>query len=61
MEEILAVELGDFSLNSATSPEDVLWFIGGLLFLTGVTAVTLWWQRRARPDPFADPSAGHKL
>lgn len=54
MENPLAIELGDFTLNSATSPTDVLWFIGGLLLLTGLTAVTIWWQRRARPDPFAD-------
>ncbi len=53
MDELLAIELGDFSLNSATSQGDVLWFIGGLLLLTGLTAVTLWWQRRARPDPFS--------
>jgi hypothetical protein len=54
MENPLAIELGNFTLNTATSPTDVLWFIGGLLLLTGLTAVTIRWQRRARPDPFAD-------
>jgi hypothetical protein len=54
MENPLAIELGNFTLNTATSPTDVLWFIGGLLLLTGITAVTIRWQRRTHPDPFAD-------
>ena len=47
-----AIELGDFSLSSVTSTTDILWFLAGLLLLTALTAVTLWWHRRARPDPF---------
>jgi hypothetical protein len=48
-----AIDLGDFSISSATSLTDMLWFGGGLLMLMGLTAVTLWWQRRSQPDPFA--------
>ena len=48
-----AIDLGDFSIRSATSLSDMLWFGGGLLLLMGLTAVALWWQRRSQPDPFA--------
>ena len=52
-----AIELGDFSLSSVTSTTDIMWFLAGLLLLTTLTAATLWWHRRARPDPFKiDPS-----
>lgn len=46
-----AIELGDFS-SSATSPTNIVWFMGGLLLLMALTAVTLWWQKRTQPDPF---------
>ncbi|MCB0033414.1 MAG: hypothetical protein KDE51_05325 [Anaerolineales bacterium] len=48
----LAIELGDFSLSSVTPLTDIIWFLAGLLLLVGLTAATLWWHRRARPDPF---------
>lgn len=47
-----AIDLGDFSISSATSLNDMIWFMAGLLLLMGLTAVTLWWQRRSQPDPF---------
>jgi|GEM_PF-2589924 hypothetical protein len=50
---ILVIELGDFTLRSVTPLEEVAWFIGGLLILAGASAAILWWNRRARSDPFA--------
>lgn len=52
----LAIELGDFSIRSATALDDILWFLAGLVLLLAVTAVTLWWHRRSQPDPFAADS-----
>ena len=49
----LVIELGNFSLSSATPLRELLWFALGLLLLTGITAVVLWWQRRTQTDPFA--------
>lgn len=48
-----SIELGDFRLNSATSLGDVVWFLGGILALAGLTTLMLRRQRRASPDPFA--------
>lgn len=48
----LTIELGGMSVISASSLSDILIFVVGLLFLTGLTAVLLRWNRRARPDPF---------
>jgi len=48
----LVIELGDFTLRSVTPLADVLWFIAGLLILAGSSAAILWWNRRARSDPF---------
>jgi hypothetical protein len=50
--EPLVIELGDFTLRSVTPLVDVLWFIAGLLILAGSSAAILWWNRRARSDPF---------
>jgi hypothetical protein len=49
---VLAIELGDFSLGG-TSLADLLWFMAGVLALTGLTAAMIFWYRRAEPDPFA--------
>ncbi|MFQ5401168.1 MAG: hypothetical protein ACE5E7_16415 [Anaerolineae bacterium] len=49
----LVIELGNFKLSSVTPLRDVIWFIVGLLLLAGTSAAVLWWNRRARPDPFA--------
>lgn len=49
----LVIDLGDFSLSSVTPLGEVAWFIGGLLLLAGSSAAILWWNRRARTDPFA--------
>lgn len=48
----LVIELGDFRLVSATPLTDVIWFVIGLILLAGTSAAALWWNRRARPDPF---------
>lgn len=48
----LTIELGGMSVISASSLSDILIFVVGLLFLTGLTAVLLRWNRRTRPDPF---------
>jgi hypothetical protein len=49
---LLTIELGGMSVISASSLSDILIFVVGLLFLTGLTAVLLRWNRRSRPDPF---------
>lgn len=51
---VLAIELGDFSLGAATLG-DVIWFLAGVLALTGLTAAIIRWNRRTQPDPFAPP------
>jgi hypothetical protein len=48
----LVIELGDFTVRSVTPLADVLWFTAGLLILAGSSAAILWWNRRARSDPF---------
>jgi hypothetical protein len=50
---LLVIELGDFRLRSATPWNEVGWYVGGLLLLTGLSLAVLWWNRRTRPDPFA--------
>lgn len=49
---LLVIELGEFRLLSVTPLSEVVWFIIGLLLLSGSSAALLWWNRRARPDPF---------
>lgn len=49
----LVIDLGDFSLASATPLGEVAWFLGGLILLAGSSAAILWWNRRAHSDPFA--------
>lgn len=49
----LVIELGDFTLRSVRPLEEVLWFALGLVLLAGTSAAVLWWNRRARTDPFA--------
>lgn len=53
MEEltVLAVELGDFSLGDAALI-DIIWFLAGVLILTGITAFAIRYNRRSAPDPF---------
>jgi hypothetical protein len=46
------IELGNFQLRSATPWGEVGWYVAGLLLLTGLSLVVLWWNRRAGPDPF---------
>jgi hypothetical protein len=48
----LVIELGDFTIRSATPLAEVLWFIGGLLFLAVLSTAVLWWNRRTQKDPF---------
>jgi hypothetical protein len=48
----LAIDLGDFNLALATSIWDVIWFLLGLVILTGLTAFVIRWNRREQPDPF---------
>jgi hypothetical protein len=47
-----AIELGDFRLTSMTSLTELLWFVTGLLILSGATYAFLRWNNRSRPDPF---------
>ncbi|MCA9961926.1 MAG: hypothetical protein R3E31_09900 [Chloroflexota bacterium] len=47
------IELGDFTLKSVTPLGDLVWFIAGLVLLTGSSAAVLWWNRRSHIDPFA--------
>ena len=47
------IELGDITIYSETPLAEVLWFIGGHLLLAAISLAVLWWNRRARPDPFA--------
>ncbi|NJN55534.1 MAG: hypothetical protein HC804_12735 [Anaerolineae bacterium] len=49
---LLVIELGDFTIRSATPLQDVLWFVGGLLLLTVLSTAVIWWNRRAQKDPF---------
>lgn len=48
----LVIVLGNFQLSSVTPLDEVAWFVGGLLLLTGLSLIVLRWHRRARPDPF---------
>jgi hypothetical protein len=48
----LVIELGNFTLRSVTPLREVAWFVAGLLLLAGSSVAVLWWNRRARPDPF---------
>ena len=48
----LVVELGDFQLHNASTWGEFGWFVAGIVFLTGLSALVLWWNRRAQPDPF---------
>lgn len=50
---LLAIELGDVGLKSVMPLVDLLWFLAGLLLLTGSTAAVLWWNRQSHADPFA--------
>lgn len=49
---LLTIELGGMSVISASTLSDILIFVAGLLFMTGLTAILLRWNRRTRPDPF---------
>jgi hypothetical protein len=51
-ELFLTIELGGMSVISASTLGELLVFMAGLLFLTGLTAILLRWNRRTRPDPF---------
>ena len=51
---LLAIELGDININNASSNSEIIWFAAGLLTLIGVTTALIWWQRRSKPDPFAE-------
>lgn len=53
-----AIDLGDFSLQSVTSLSDILWYIGGLIILLGLTALVIYHHRRTRPDPFESAPQG---
>ncbi|GIK59101.1 MAG: hypothetical protein HND44_15735 [Chloroflexi bacterium] len=48
----LVIELGDFTIRSATPLRDVLWFMVGLLLLTVLSTAVIWWNQRAQKDPF---------
>ncbi|MBK9050388.1 MAG: hypothetical protein IPL78_05530 [Chloroflexi bacterium] len=48
----LTIELGGMRVSSASTLGELLAFMAGLLFLTGLTAILLRWNRRTRPDPF---------
>jgi len=49
----IVIELGDFSLTSATPLSELAWFVAGLVILTGLSTAVLWWNRRAHRDPFS--------
>jgi len=49
----LVIELGGFRIESVMPLNEVLWFIAGLLLLISMSTAVLWWNRHARPDPFA--------
>ena len=49
----LAIELGDFTLDSATPLTELSWLAAGLLVLALLTSLTLRWYRQTRPDPFS--------
>ncbi len=46
---VLAIELGDFNVVSLT---DILWFMAGVVILTGFTAWIIRYNQPASPDPF---------
>lgn len=46
---LLAIELGDFNVASLT---DAIWFLVGILLLTGFTALIIRYNQQATPDPF---------
>ena len=46
----LAIDLGDF--NTVNSFGDVLWFLVGVLMLTGITYAVIRFNQRTSPDPF---------
>jgi hypothetical protein len=48
----LVIELGNFRLHNDASLSEFGWFVAGVIFLTGLSALVLWWNRRAQPDPF---------
>jgi hypothetical protein len=50
-----AIELGDFTLDSATPLTELGWLAAGLLILAFLTFLTLRWYRQTRPDPFYLP------
>ena len=50
MAQLLAIDLGDF--NTVNSFGDVLWFLIGLLMLTGITYAVIRINQRTSPDPF---------
>ena len=45
----MAIELGDFNVTTLT---DVLWFLAGVLILTGLTALIIRYNQQSSPDPF---------
>ena len=45
----LAIELGDFTAGSLS---DLIWFIGGLLVLAGLTFLVIRYNQQVAPDPF---------
>ena len=48
----IVIELGNFTLTSATPLNELLWFVAGLLILAVLSTAVLWWNRRAHRDPF---------
>lgn len=48
-----SIELGNF--GSATT-SGILWFMGGIVTMVGLTVGGLRWRRRFAPDPFRDTS-----
>lgn len=44
-----SIELGNF--GSATT-SGILWFLGGIVTMVGLTVGGLRWRRRLAPDPF---------
>lgn len=54
----LAIDLGDFRLNSVTTAGDIVWLAAGLLVLVGLTAFVIWHSQRSQPDPFDLPPGG---
>ncbi len=50
MVQLLAIDLGDF--DTVNSFGDVLWFLVGVLMLTGITYAVIRFNQRTSPDPF---------